>query len=261
MQYAGRLGGYYERLSRRTSGHFIARDEIDRSSHRSLSRLLTQVPGINALQLRGGGGAVRMRGRSCRPLVWLDGVPMPAGEVDLDAFPASTLHGIEVYHGSSSTPLTFTAPQAQSSCGTILLWSRGRDTEVPARLNHRGVDLEQMVASLSVYTADQVDKQAELEAPGPLQIAYPMALSATGISGSVVAEYIVDTEGSIEAGTFAIVSSTHPLFSEAVSRAVQGAKYTPAVKGNVAVRQVIQQSFAFAPGSGRPQKGGKAGGS
>jgi hypothetical protein len=156
VEYSGRLAGYYERLHRRSNGVFIPREEIDRRSSRSLSHLLSSTPGVSALRLRAG-GAVRMRGRSCRPLVWLDGFPLPAGEVNLDAFPVNTLHGIELYLGSTTAPSNFIASQGQSSCGTILLWSRGRDTEPSTSPVRRNVDLEQLAASQALYTADQVD--------------------------------------------------------------------------------------------------------
>jgi TonB family protein len=253
VEYSGRLAGYYERLHRRHIGQFISREEIDRKQHRSLSRLLAQLPGVNALQLRSGGGVVRMRGQRCRPLVWIDGVPMPAGEVDLDAFPVNTLHGIEVYLGGTTAPLAYTSPQNRSSCGTILLWSRGPDTDPPRGLARRGVDLEALVSSLSIYTSDQVDKPAALDARQPLQAIYPTELFASGINGSVVAEFVVDAQGRIEPGTFAIVSSTHPLFSAAAARALQSAIYVPATKDGKVVRQVVQQPVRFASGSARAQ--------
>jgi TonB family protein len=254
VEYSGRLAGYYERLHRRHIGQFISRDEIDRKQHRSLSRLLAQLPGVNALQLRSGGGAVRMRGQRCRPLVWLDGTPMPAGEVDLDAFPVSTLHGIELYLGGTTAPMDYsTAPYGRSSCGTILLWSRGPDTDPPRDPARRRVDLEALVSSLSIYTADQVDSPATLDARQSLQAMYPTELFASGINGSVVAEFVVDAQGRIEPGTFAIVSSTHPLFTAAAARALQSAIYVPATKDGKVVRQVVQQPVRFASGSARAQ--------
>lgn len=253
VQFTGRLAGYYQRLSRRSSGQFISREEIDRRSSRSLSQLLAATPGINALRLRAGGGGVRMRGRACRPLVWLDGVPMPAGEVDLDAFPLSTLHGIELYLGSTTAPFDYTASQGMSNCGTILLWSRGRDTESATRPAMRLTDVEQLAASLSVLTADQVDTQAELRSPLPLHVEYPAPLFAAGVEGAVVAEFVVGVTGRIEPGTFAIVSTSHPLFGEAVATAMEGATYSPAVKEGAAVQQVVHQRFEFSA-SGKPTK-------
>ena len=258
VRYTGRLAGYYERLRRRSGGSFIARDEIDRNNGRTLSQLLAQTPGVSALRSRSGLGTVRMRGRGCRPLVWLDGMPMLAGEVDLDAFSSSTLHGIEMYLGGSNAPIDYTAPLGQSSCGTILLWSRGRDTEPAGGLRRPSVDLESMVASLKIFTSDQVDKPAELAGPEPLEVRYPVSLFAGGVSGKVVAEFVVDTAGLIEAGTLAIIFSAHPLFSDAVSEGLERARYTPAYKDGKAVRQIVYQPFTFAPGAGTSRKEGES---
>lgn len=247
VEFVGRLGGYYERLHRRTNGVFIPRDELDRRSNRSLSQLLAATPGVNALHLRTG-GSVRMRGRSCRPLVWLDGVPMPAGEVDLDAFAVSSIHGIEIYLGSTNAPMAYTTGQGRSSCGTILLWSRGMDTEHARTPARRSIDLEALAAANAVYTADQVEQQAELT-EGQLEVTYPPPLFASGTVGSVVAEFVVDAEGRIEPGTFEILSETHPLFGEAVTAALSRARYIPAIKNGVAVRQLVHQPFTFARGA------------
>lgn len=255
VKYTGRLAGYYDRLRRRSGGYFIAREEIDRKNYRTLSQLLAETPGVNALRGRTGAGVVRMRGRSCRPLVWLDGTPMPAGEVDLDSFSASSLHGIEMYLGSTSAPMDYTGSQGMSNCGTILLWSRGRDTE-PSRVQSRPqVDLELLVSSLAVHTPDQVETPAAL-AGAPLQVSHPPALFASGTGGSVVAEFIVDTLGHIEAGTIAIVSSGNALLSAAVIEGLERAAYTPAIKNGKPVRQVVYQSFVFPAGTGKPRKQG-----
>jgi len=251
IRYTGRLAGYYQRLERRSSGQFITREELDRNESRSLSQLLARSPGVSSVLLRGGGGAVRMRGRSCRPLVWIDGVPMPAGEVDLDAFPVNTLHGAELYLGSTTAPLDYTGQQNRSSCGSILLWSRGRDTEAANPSRREPVDIEALVSSLSVYPADQVDKRAELQSSERLEAAYPPELYAMRVSGFVVAEFVVDAAGRVEPETFTIISSTHPLLSAAVGRALEQSSFAPAVKNGKAVRQVVQQRFDFGPNSSR----------
>ena len=246
VEYKGRLAGYYERLQRRSGGTFISRDLIDRRTSKTLSQLLAATPGVSSLRLRAG-GAVRMRGRSCRPLVWLDGVPLPAGEVDLDAFPVNTLHGIEIYLGSTNAPSAFTASQGRSSCGTILLWSRGRDTEQSTPPRRSGIDLEELAASQSVYTPDAVDTQAAL-VQQPFQVSYPPALFAQGISGTAIAEFVVDVTGKIAPETFGIFFATHPLFAEAVTQSLADARFRPATKGGKPVRQFVQQPFNFTPG-------------
>jgi hypothetical protein len=256
VQYAGRLAGYYQRLERHSSGVFIDRAELDRRNYRSLSQLLSQSPGVNAGRIYAGGGSVRMRGRSCRPLVWLDGVPMPAGEVDLDGFPVSTIQGVELYLGSTTAPTDYTMGQGQSSCGTILLWSRGPDTEpanVPKQANTK---VETLTEARSVYTADQVERQAQLVNVDSLSLTYPPALFAAGVEGSVMAEFVVDSAGAIEPETFSVVSFTHPLFVDAVSRALERAIYSPAVKGGHSVRQLVHQPFSFIRRSAKTEGSG-----
>ena len=250
VEYNGRLAGYYERLFRRSNGQFIAREEIDRRSNANLSQLIATKPGINGFRLRSGGGAVRMRGRTCRPLVWLDGVPLPSGEVDLDAFPVNTLHGIELYLGSTNAPIKYTASRGQSACGTILLWSRGKDTDPGRALPRRRVDLEALAAANAIYTADQVDTPAEL-VQQPLAVEYPPLLFAEGVAGTVIAEFIVGPDGAIDKESFEIFSSSNPLFAQAAVDALSQATYKPALKGGVPVRQLVQQPFSFSRGGVR----------
>ncbi len=246
-EFTGRLAGYYERLHRHSNGSFITRDQIDRASNKTLSQLLAGTAGINATRVRSGGGAVRMRGMRCRPLVWLDGVPLPAGEVDLDAFSVSTLQGVELYLGATNAPIAYTAMQGQSSCGTILLWSRGRDTERAASVQRVTMDLDELTAAHAVYTADLVDSPARL-ARQDLEISYPPELVASKASGSAVAEFVVSASGEIEPGSMQIVSASQPLFARAALQALSRAHFAPALKGGVAVRQLVQQPFSFSLG-------------
>jgi len=245
MSYSGRLAGYYQRLEKRNNGYFITRDQINRENPRTLAQLLQHVPAITASRMRGGGSGVRMRGRTCAPLVWLDGTPMPAGELDLNAISPQTVQGIELYLGSTTAPTRFVLNRDSNSCGTIVLWSRGPDTD-PMRSGKPSQDLEALLASLTVFTVDQVDNKAQLTG-NDLWVTYPPPLFAEGIGGSVMAEFVVDTTGKVEEGTFGIVSSTNPLFSEAVREAVESATYSPAQRHSLKVRQLIQQPFSFVP--------------
>lgn len=245
MNYSGRLAGYYDRLEHKSGGYFITRDQIDRENPRTLGQLLQRIPGMSMVRNRGGQSGVRMRGRTCWPLVWLDGTPMAAGEVDLDGFPPSTIHGIELYLGSTTAPMRYTFTRDMSSCGTILIWSRGPDTDPIVDTPKPRWDLASMVASLSVFTADQVDRRAALDMRRPLPVQYPPSLFAAGVKGLVIAEFVVDTLGKVEDGTVGIVSSTNSLFSEGVRVALAQATYVPALKNGHAVRQLVQQPFNF----------------
>lgn len=244
--YTGRLAGYYERLEKKNAGYFISRDQIDRENPQSLSQLLLRAPGVSGFRGRGGLQGVRMRGRNCWPIVWIDGTPMPAGEADLDSFAPQTIHGIELYLGSTTAPTRFQLPRSTNSCGTILLWSRGPDTDPITASPQAARDLKAMLANMVVYRADQVDTQATLADSG-FSVVYPPALHAEGVHGSVIAEFVVNVSGRVEDGTFGIVASSNPLLSEAVRTAVKRALFIPARLKGVTVKQLIIQPFAFEP--------------
>jgi TonB family protein len=245
MQYTGRLAGYYERLERRSSGTFVTRDQIDREDPRNLTQLLQRVPGVSLQRLRAGSVGVRMRDRTCVPLVWLDGTALPMGEADLDGIQPKSLEGIEIYLGSTTAPFQYSWIRNSASCGTLLLWTRGIDTEPPHSIVTSPGDLDALVASLSVFTADQVDKVAALDSISLLQIPYPPALFAAHVRGTVLAEFVVDADGKVEGDTFGVISSTHPLFTAAVRSTIGKAVFRPALRGGKPVRQLVHQPFEF----------------
>lgn len=249
VTYSGRLAGYYSRLEKKSSGYFISREDIDREKPSHTTQLLQHAPGIGPSRGRGGVSGVRMRGRNCWPLVWLDGTPMPAGEVDLDGFVPSSIQGIELYLGSTTAPMRYLGNRDASSCGTILIWSRGPDTDPIRRSSRAEANLEELVARLGVYTAEKVDRRAHLDSNYVLNLNYPPPLFASRTRGLVIAEFVVDTLGQVEPGTVGIISATSPLFADAVRVALSTATFVPAQKNGRAVRQVVQQPFEFHVGS------------
>jgi TonB family protein len=228
QRHTGRLAGFYERLEARMGGHFITREDLEAGNPRSLTTVLRTVPSVDIYR----GSRIRMRGRNCPPMVWLDGVPLGAGEVDIESFPPSSIEAIELY----------------PSCGTILLWSRGPDTEARRRAQlSPDRDIEALLASFAVYTALQVDEEAQA-APGSWSgIIYPPELRYAGVGGTVVVEGVVDTQGRVEAGSFGVVSSPHPLLSKAAEEVFKGAQFRPGLRQGRPVRQLVQQVFRFEP--------------
>ena len=150
---------------------------------------------------------------------------MPSGEVDLDSFSPSTIHGIELYLGST------TAPARYSYTRDIRVAER---FDLVARAGHRSDQLsshafgrcQALVAQLVVFHADQVDRRAELDTTRVLQLSFPPPLFASGTPGLVIAEFVVDTTGRVEDGTLGIVSSTAPLFTDAVGVALESGEAT-----------------------------------
>ena len=138
VNYTGRLAGYYQRLEKRNGGYFITRDQINRENPRTLAQLLQHVPAISGTRMRGGGSGVRMRGRTCAPLVWLDATPMPAGELDLNAISPQTIQGIELYPG-----IDYRSGALRSQSRYEQLWD---DHPLVARPRYRSDEIEQAVS-------------------------------------------------------------------------------------------------------------------
>lgn len=247
-RFTGRLAGYYERLAARTQGYFITRDDIDRGNPRQLTDVLRRAPGVEIVR----GSRVRLRGRNCAPLVWIDGVSMPAGEVEINTFAPSSLEGIEIYMTASGAPGRYQGTGDESKCGTVLLWSRGGDTEDRrAPVGAATSNDYQLRAAAGAFTAADVDSGARLVDSTSWSIAYPPDLLAARIGGVVVAEFVVDSAGRVEPESFGIVTSPHPVFSRAVFDAVRTAVFAPARRSGRPVRQLVQMRFRFAPPVGK----------
>src|SRR5262249_21213988 len=90
----GPMSGFYQRLAT-GSGRYFTRAEIARRAPGRVTDLLREVPGVH-IESRYMSNSVRIRGSRCAPAVWLDGVALSGGEVDLDAFDLQTFEGIEV---------------------------------------------------------------------------------------------------------------------------------------------------------------------
>ena len=74
---------------------------------------------------------------------------------------------------------------------------------------------------------------------------YPPELQARGVSGQVIAQFVVDEAGRVDLATFKVIESTHALFASAVEAALPRMRFEPAQLGGRAVRQLVQQPFVF----------------
>ncbi len=98
-------------------------------------------------------------------------------------------------------------------------------------------------SSTKAYSENEVERTVEVvRAPEPR---YPDALKSTNVEGSVVMHFIVGADGRVEPGSISVVSSPNKLVSDAVRTALLSARYRPAQAGGHAVRQLVEQSFAF----------------
>ena len=90
----------------------------------------------------------------------------------------------------------------------------------------------------------QVDKPAAA-LPGTAQPAYPAMLTASGVEGEALVQFVVDTLGRAEAPSFTVLEASHEAFGVAVRQALPRMRFVPAEAGGRKVRMLVQQRFAF----------------
>jgi protein TonB len=101
------------------------------------------------------------------------------------------------------------------------------------------------VVSDQPYFEFQVEKPV-VQAPGSPGPRYPEMLKSANVEGTVMAQFVVDTTGRVEAGSFKVLKSDHDLFTQAVKSALPNMKFLPAEVGGRRVKQLVQQPFQFA---------------
>lgn len=111
----------FEWRQRAGHGYFIGPEEIEkRKPFRLTSDLLRGVPGLRVGPYRHGRQEVLIdRGKRCRPAIYLDGVHMPAFEID-DVAPEE-LGAVEIFRGPSEIPGEFM--RLHDDCGVIAIWT------------------------------------------------------------------------------------------------------------------------------------------
>jgi len=240
--YEGYLAGFNERRDR-GFGRFITDDEIAERAPLRITDMLRMVPGLHISTNDPGQSHVRIRGNSCWPSVWVDGASANAGEFDLDWLTPSDIVGIEIYSSIATVPPQFVDPLGPMFCGTIVVWTRQGEPRKKKPIT--AAQLAALVASLKVYTADQVDVPARADSSAPATPLYPDPLYKERVPGRVLAEFVVDTAGRPEPETIGVVSASDPRFAASVVHALAEARFHPAQLGGRPVRQLVQQPFSF----------------
>lgn len=93
------------------------------------------------------------------------------------------------------------------------------------------------------YLEAQVDDPPQLISKGPLR--YPPVLQSAGVTGRVMAQFIVDTTGHAEPGSFRVISSTNKAFEESARETILKSVFRPGRVRGQAVRVIVQQAVAF----------------
>jgi len=100
------------------------------------------------------------------------------------------------------------------------------------------------ISDNQTYFEFQVEKQAA-SVPGSMNLRYPSILQSQNVEGKVTVQFVVDTTGRAEMGSWKVLETSNELFSQAAKDAVRGAKFYPAEVGGRKVRQLVQLPLAF----------------
>jgi periplasmic protein TonB len=102
----------------------------------------------------------------------------------------------------------------------------------------KGVDTNQP------YFDFQVEKQA---APYPSNPSprYPDMLQTAGITGQVIAQFVIDTSGHVEMATFKAIKSDNDLFTDAVKAILPRCRFYPAEVGGRHVKELVETPYVF----------------
>jgi hypothetical protein len=111
-----KLREFYARAQSDHFGYFIDEQRLEQLRPEQTSDALRAVPGVLVRPARIG-NTVKIRG--CSPLVWVDGLRAPNGELD-DLTRGSDVAAIEIYTSQAGVPAQYTDRTA--TCGTILVW-------------------------------------------------------------------------------------------------------------------------------------------
>lgn len=96
----------------------------------------------------------------------------------------------------------------------------------------------------TVFTIIEVDTVAT-RLPESAAPRYPAELLEQRVEGQAIVQFVVDTSGRADAGSFAVVVSSHPGFTQSVRDALPGMRFAPARIGTTKVRQLVELPFTF----------------
>jgi TonB family protein len=164
------------------------------------------------------------------------------------AAPAATLpqapaRGFQVLNATVNVPSTLPPPDAT------------RLTTVPENFTGRGImggiagGVMPAAIAMQSNLRDPIDGNlADVPPyllPGQMGASYPDSLRRSAPDGMVVARFVIDTLGQVEAPSLSIVDSTHPLFAESVRSALERLHFLPARFSGQRVRARLEVSFEF----------------
>jgi hypothetical protein len=118
------LDGLVRRMSLGV-GSFITRDVLEKRPRARITDILRTAPGISVFVDRDRSYTLLVRGRRCKPDVFIDGVYYLDSDNSLDIPSAADLEAIEIYRGASEIPGVYLRPDPpEPPCAVIAAWTR-----------------------------------------------------------------------------------------------------------------------------------------
>lgn len=152
----------------------------------------------------------------------------------------ATMSAPEVSH-----PRTHISLWGAVGVAALLLACEVPDSNSPSAAASQPAPSAAVVAEGEPYMEFQVKDPVSANLEATRAPSYPADLRAAGISGTVLTQFVVDTDGNVELDSFKVVESDHEGFTEAVRAALPFMKFHPAQVEGKAVRQLVQQPFMF----------------
>lgn len=94
------------------------------------------------------------------------------------------------------------------------------------------------------YFEFQVEKPA-LPREGNPNPKYPSMLESSRVEGEVLAQFVVDTSGRAEMGTFKVLKASNDLFASSLKSILPQWRFYPAEAGGHKVKQIVQLPLKF----------------
>jgi protein TonB len=98
-----------------------------------------------------------------------------------------------------------------------------------------------------VFLAAEVDETPQALNGAACQGKYPPVMASAGIPGKVVMQFIVNTDGHVDAASVKVMSSTHKAFEEPAKQGItsSGCTFKPGSSRGQPVRVLVQQAVSF----------------
>jgi protein TonB len=108
----------------------------------------------------------------------------------------------------------------------------GEDPGATAQAGH--ADPTEPYTTEAVHVGPSLENMREVQRT--LQRLYPLPLRDSGVTGTVVLRFVIDTDGRVEPSTIQVVSTTHPAFGDAAVEAAKKLRFEPAKVNGKSVR-------------------------